>query len=133
MFHANGWIFTWMNTARGMANICLRGVEPRLIYKLIEGENVTMLCAAPTVLISIVNAPAELRKRAPRGVRLFSAGAPPAAATIALVEREFGWDLTQVYGLTETHRSSPSARPGRSIETCARMRWRGSRRAKASS
>jgi fatty-acyl-CoA synthase len=61
-----------------------------------------MLCAAPTVLISIANAPAEMRAGAPRGVRLFTAGAPPAAATIELVERELGWELTQVYGLTET-------------------------------
>jgi fatty-acyl-CoA synthase len=102
MFHANGWTFTWINTARGMANICLRRVEPQLIFKLIRDEGVTMFCAAPTVLISIANAPAEVRAGAPRGVRLFTAGAPPAAATIELVERELGWELTHVYGLTET-------------------------------
>ncbi len=102
MFHANGWTFTWINTARGMANICLRRVEPPLIFQLIKDENITMFCAAPTVLIGIANAPAELREGAPRGVRLFTAGAPPAAATIELVERELGWELTHVYGLTET-------------------------------
>ena len=62
----------------------------------------TMLCAAPTVLIAIANAPAEMRAGAPRGVRLFTAGAPPAAATIERIERELGWELTHVYGLTET-------------------------------
>ena len=102
MFHANGWTFTWINTARGMAHVCLRRVEPRLIFQLIREENITMFCAAPTVLIGIANAPAELRAGAPRGVRLFTAGAPPAAATIELVERELGWELTHVYGLTET-------------------------------
>ncbi len=102
MFHANGWTFTWINTARGMAHVCLRKVEPALIYKLIAQENITMFCAAPTVLIAIANAPDEVRAGAPRGVRLFTAGAPPAAATIELVERELGWDLTHVYGLTET-------------------------------
>jgi fatty-acyl-CoA synthase len=102
MFHANGWTFTWINTARGMANVCLRRVEPKLIFGLIRDERITMLCAAPTVLIGIANAPAELRAGAPRGVRLFTAGAPPAAATIELVERELGWELTHVYGLTET-------------------------------
>ena len=61
-----------------------------------------MFCAAPTVLIGIANAPAEMREGAPRGVRLFTAGAPPAAATIELVETELGWELTHVYGLTET-------------------------------
>ncbi len=102
MFHANGWTFMWTNIARGMANICLRRVDPKLIFPLIRDEGVTMFCAAPTVLIGIANAPAELRAGAPRGVRLFTAGAPPAAATIELVERELGWELTHVYGLTET-------------------------------
>ncbi len=102
MFHANGWTFTWINTARGMTHVCLRRVEPKLIYQMIKDERITMFCAAPTVLISIANAPEEMRAGAPRGVRLFTAGAPPAAATIELVERELGWDLTHVYGLTET-------------------------------
>jgi fatty-acyl-CoA synthase len=102
MFHANGWTFTWINTARGMTHVCLRRVEPALIYQTIKDERITMFCAAPTVLISIANAPAEVRAGAPRGVRLFTAGAPPAAATIELVERELGWELTHVYGLTET-------------------------------
>ena len=52
--------------------------------------------------ISIANAPVEMRGSVPRGVRLFTAGAPPAAATIELVERDLGWELTHVYGLTET-------------------------------
>ena len=102
MFHANGWTFTWINTARGMANVCLRQVEPRAIFQLIKAEKITMFCAAPTVLIGIANAPAEMRAGAPRGVRLFTAGSPPAAATIELIERELGWELSHVYGLTET-------------------------------
>jgi fatty-acyl-CoA synthase len=102
MFHANGWTFVWLNTARGMANICLRRVEPKQIFQLIRDERVTMFCAAPTVLIGIANAPPEMRAGVPKGVRLFTAGAPPAAATIELVERELGWELTHVYGLTET-------------------------------
>ena len=69
MFHANGWTFTWINTARGMAHICLRKVEPAAIYKLIREEEITMFCAAPTVLIGIANVPAEMREGAPRGVR----------------------------------------------------------------
>lgn len=102
MFHANGWTFTWINTARGMTHVCLRQVDPAEVFRLIREENITMFCAAPTVLIGIANAPEALRKDAPRGVRLFTAGAPPAAATIELIERELGWELTHVYGLTET-------------------------------
>jgi fatty-acyl-CoA synthase len=102
MFHANGWTFVWIVTARGGAHVCLRRVEPRAIFELMNAECITMFCAAPTVLIGIANAPAELRATAPRGIRLFTAGAPPAAATIERIEGELGWRLTQVYGLTET-------------------------------
>jgi fatty-acyl-CoA synthase len=102
MFHANGWTFTWINTARGMTHVCLSKVDPEAVYRLIKEEGITMFCAAPTVLISIANAPKKLREGAPRGVRLFTAGAPPAAATIELIEKDLGWELTHVYGLTET-------------------------------
>jgi fatty-acyl-CoA synthase len=102
MFHANGWTFVWIVTARGATHICLRRVEPRTIFALIESEDISMFCAAPTVLIGIANAPEEVRQNARRGVRLFTAGAPPAAVTIERVEGELGWELTQVYGLTET-------------------------------
>ncbi len=61
-----------------------------------------MLCAAPTVLIGIASAPEELRRHAPRGLRILTAGAPPAAATIQRVEDDLGWQILHVYGLTET-------------------------------
>ena len=102
MFHANGWTFVWTVTAVGATHVCLRKVEPRGIFELIDREHVSMLCAAPTVLISVANSPEELRKTARPGVRVVTAGAPPAAATIERVEGEFGWEVTQVYGLTET-------------------------------
>ena len=61
-----------------------------------------MLCAAPTVLIGLANAPDEMRRGVPRGVRVLTAGAPPAAVTIQRLEEGLGWTVTQVYGLTET-------------------------------
>ena len=61
-----------------------------------------MLCAAPTVLIALANADEELRRKARRGLRVMTAGAPPAASTIERLEGELGWKVTQVYGLTET-------------------------------
>src|SRR5262249_33738891 len=102
MFHANGWTFVWIVTACGATHVCLRKVEPRAIFELMEREQISMFCAAPTVLIGIANAPEELRRNVRRGIRLFTAGAPPAAAPIERIEGEFGWELTQVYGLTET-------------------------------
>ncbi len=102
MFHANGWTFVWTVTAAGAAHVCLPKVDPRLVFELIEKEHVTMLCAAPTVLISLANAPEELRRNVRRGLRVMTAGAPPAASTIERLEGELGWKVTQVYGLTET-------------------------------
>jgi fatty-acyl-CoA synthase len=102
MFHANGWTFTWTVTAVGGTHVCLRKVEPIAIYDEIQRERVTTLCAAPTVLIAIANGPEARRKGLKRGVRVLTAGAPPAAATIERIEGEFGWQVTQAYGLTET-------------------------------
>ncbi len=102
MFHANGWTFVWIITAVGGTHICLRRVAPDQIFETIKAENATMFCAAPTVLIGVANSPDELRKDAPGGLRVFTAGAPPAAATIARIEGELGWTITHVYGLTET-------------------------------
>src|SRR6266571_6918738 len=59
-------------------------------------------CFTPTVLISLANAPENLRRLAPRGIRVVTAGAPPAASTSHRLEEEFGWTITHVYGLTET-------------------------------
>jgi len=102
MFHANGWTFVWIITAVGGKHICLPKVEPARVFDLIREENVGWLCAAPTVLISLAGASKEVRGEVPGGVHVVTAGAPPAAATIERMEGEFGWEVTQVYGLTET-------------------------------
>jgi len=102
MFHANGWTFTWTVTAAGAAHVCLRKADAASIYEYLDAERITHLCAAPTVLISIANGPEAARRQLRRGVRVFTAGAPPAAATIERMESELGWEITHVYGLTET-------------------------------
>src|SRR5881398_398266 len=102
MFHANGWTFVWTVTAAGATHICLRKVEPRAVFELMATEHVTVLCAAPTVLISLANAPENLRRLAPKGIHVVTAGAPPAASTIQRLEEDLGWTITHVYGLTET-------------------------------
>ncbi|HTU75536.1 MAG TPA: long-chain-fatty-acid--CoA ligase [Trebonia sp.] len=102
MFHANGWTFTWTVTAAAGVHVCLRKVEPAAAFALIRDENVRRLCAAPTVCISLANADPSARGQVPAGVRVITAGAPPAAATIERLEGELGWEVTHVYGLTET-------------------------------
>jgi len=102
MFHANGWTFVWAVTAVGCAHLCLRKVDPVKVFELVATESASILCAAPTVLIGVAGAPADVRAGARKGVRVVTAGAPPAAATIERVEGELGWTITHVYGLTET-------------------------------
>ncbi len=102
MFHANGWTFVWTVTAVGATHICLRNVQPASIFDAIRTEGIKMFCAAPTILISIANASPEVRRDAPAGIRILTAGAPPAAATIERIENDLGWQIMQVYGLTET-------------------------------
>jgi fatty-acyl-CoA synthase len=102
MFHANGWTFVWTVTAAGATHVCVRRVDPVRVFELLASERITMLCAAPTVLIGLANADEDLRRDAPRGLRVLTAGAPPAASTIERLEDELGWVVIQVYGLTET-------------------------------
>ena len=102
MFHANGWTFTWSVTAAGATHVCLPKFDGATVFKVAAEENVTRLCAAPTVLIMLANAPAEVKATAPKGVGVMTAGAPPAAVTIQRIEDELGWSIIQIYGLTET-------------------------------
>jgi len=102
MFHANGWTFTWTVTAAGGRHVCLPKFDAAKIFHVAAAERVTRLCAAPTVLIMLANAPAELKAIAPKGVGVMTAGAPPAAVTIQRIEEDLGWQIIQIYGLTET-------------------------------
>jgi fatty-acyl-CoA synthase len=76
MFHANGWTFTWTVTAAGGCHVCLPKVEPPRVFELIASEAITMLCAAPTILIGLANAASSAPPEARRPVRVIAAGAP---------------------------------------------------------
>src|SRR6267378_3871102 len=86
MFHANGWTFVWLVTAVGGVHVCLPKVEPARVFDLVRKEKVGWLCAAPTILIALANAPADVRGDVPKGVQVITAGAAPAAATIERLE-----------------------------------------------
>jgi len=120
MFHANGWTFVWIVTAVGGTHVCLRRPDPAQVFELIRREHITVLCAAPTVLISLANAPAHHREGVPADVRVLTAGAPPAAATIEAMEEGLGWNVTQVYGLTETAPFISICEPRSEHELCSR-------------
>ena len=102
MFHCSGWCFPWSIAANAGTNICLRKVEAAQIFELIRQHRVTHYCGAPIVHNTLANAPAELRKGIIHKVYGLVAGAAPPAATLAAMEG-IGFELTHVYGLTETY------------------------------
>ena len=102
LFHCNGWCHPWMIPLLGGTIICCRDVTARAIYAAIADEGVTHFGGAPIVLNTIVNAPEADRRPFAQVVEVFTAGAPPAAATLARIE-PLGFNVTHVYGLTETY------------------------------
>ena len=100
MFHCNGWCFTWAVTAVGGTHVCLRKVVADEIYRAVEKESVTHLCAAPTVLVTMANFPGAKEVQFKRPLQIITAGAPPAPTVIKNMEA-LGINVTQVYGLTE--------------------------------
>ena len=100
MFHANGWGFPWAIPALGGTHVCLRQVDPALIFRLIAEHGVTNMCGAPTVLSLLLNAPAEVRVRFDRVVDLMTGGSSPPAKVLHAM-RELGFRVQHIYGLTE--------------------------------
>jgi len=102
MFHCNGWCFTWAVTAVGGTHVCLRKVVADEIYRVVEEESISHLCAAPTILITMANFPGAKDVKFKRQLNVITAGAPPAPTVIKNME-SLGVDVTQVYGLTEVY------------------------------
>src|SRR5438105_8934821 len=102
MFHCNGWCFNWTMAAAAGTNVCLRRVDAKLILELIRKHRVTHYCGAPIVHSMLLNAPAEAKKGIDHKVSCLVAAAPPPAAVIEGMAR-MGFDITHVYGLTETY------------------------------
>ncbi len=102
MLHFNGWCFPWTLAALAGTSVCLRKVEARAILDAIRNERVTHYCGAPIVHSLLLNAPAAMRAGVTHKVSAMVAAAAPPAAMIEGMER-LGFDLTHVYGLTETY------------------------------
>ncbi|MGW4487128.1 AMP-binding protein [Amycolatopsis sp. NPDC004368] len=100
MFHCNGWCFPWAVTAAAATHVCLPKVEPARVWQLIREQGVTHLNGAPTVLSMLAYAP----EAAPveKTVRVATGGAPPSPAILRRMS-ELGFDVTHLYGLTETY------------------------------
>jgi len=102
MFHCNGWCFPWAVTAAGATHVCLRKVDPEEILNQFEAENISHMCAAPIVLIGIVNHPAFKSVKLKRPLEIAVGGAPPSPTIISQME-DMGAHINHVYGLTEVY------------------------------
>jgi len=102
LFHCNGWNHGWMIPLLGGTMVCCRDVTAAAIYKAIATHDITHFGGAPIVLNMLVNAAEADRRPFEHTIQVFTAGAPPAAATLAAIET-LGFNVTQVYGLTETY------------------------------
>jgi fatty-acyl-CoA synthase len=102
MFHCNGWCFAWTMAANAGTNVCLRRVEAKAVFDAIRDHGVTHYCGAPIVHAMLINAPDELKQGIAHQVNALVAAAAPPAAVIDGMQR-LGFNLTHVYGLTETY------------------------------
>ena len=102
MFHCNGWCFPWSISVVAGTHVCLRAVRAPAMYDAIAAHKVTHLCGAPIVMSTLLNAPAAEKKPLPHVVEFFTAAAPPPEAVLAAMKAA-GFNVTHLYGLTETY------------------------------
>jgi fatty-acyl-CoA synthase len=102
MFHCNGWCFPWTMAANAGTNVCLRRVDAARVFEAIRSHRVTHMCAAPIVYNMLIDSAPAPGLGIAHTVSGFIAGSAPPASTIEGMER-LGFDITHVYGLTETY------------------------------
>ena len=102
MFHCNGWCFPWTISALAGTHVCLRQVRAKAMFDAIADHKVTHLCGAPIVMSTLLGAPDNEKRNLPHTVQFITAAAPPPEAVLAAM-KDAGFNVTHVYGLTETY------------------------------
>jgi fatty-acyl-CoA synthase len=102
MFHCNGWCFPWTMSVIAGTHVCLRAVRQKPIWDALADQHVTHLCGAPIVMSTILSTPEADKRKLERTVEFYTAAAPPPEAVLAAMA-ENGFNVTHLYGLTETY------------------------------
>ena len=110
LFHCNGWCYPWSVVAMCGTHVCLRAVDPALIFPMIVEHGVTHMCGAPTVLTMLTSAPAEQKRKFAHPVHIMTGGSPPPAKVIQAME-ELGFQVLHIYGMTELQGPSTFCAP----------------------
>ena len=102
MFHCDGWCFGWTIPVVAGTQVCLRYVRPDAIWNALANNKITHLCGAPIVMATILNAPDDMKRELSQTVEFMTAAAPPPEPVLAAM-RAAGFNVTHLYGLTETY------------------------------
>jgi fatty-acyl-CoA synthase len=102
MFHCNGWCFPWTMSVVGGTHICLRWVRAKAMFDALAEHKVTHLAGAPIVMSTFINARDDEKRALPHKVEFITAAAPPPESVLAAMAED-GFNVTHVYGLTETY------------------------------
>jgi 3-(methylthio)propionyl---CoA ligase len=102
MFHCDGWCFGWTIPVLAGTQVCLRYVRPDAVWNALANNKITHLCGAPIVMATILNAPDEIKRELSQTVEFMTAAAPPPEPVLAAM-RAAGFNVTHLYGLTETY------------------------------
>ena len=102
MFHCSGWTYTWAVTAAAGLHVCLRRIDPKRIFDLVEEHHITHMCGAPIVLNMLVHAPASSKRPLTVRPRVMTGGAAPPSAVIENMEA-LGFEVLHAYGTTESY------------------------------
>ena len=102
MFHCNGWCFPWAISVVAGTHVTLRWVRSNLVWNALADNKVTHLCGAPIVMSTILNAPENEKRRLNHTVQFLTAAAPPPEAVLSAMAEQ-GFNVTHLYGLTETY------------------------------
>ena len=103
MFHCNGWCFPWSLSVVAGTHVCLRWVRAKAIFDALAEHKVTHLCGAPIVMSTLINAPRERAPRAAAHGALHHRRRAAAGSRCWRAMAEAGFNVTHVYGLTETY------------------------------
>ena len=114
MFHGNAWNFPFLAPYTGSKLVLPgRNYEPEKLYELLEGEQVTITCGVPSFWLILTDWLDRTGRRFSKLRVTLSSGSAPPRSLIDKLERDYGVEHVQAWGMTEALMSTcASLKPG---------------------